>query len=307
MITILLLAACSPTDSLDAVAAPGCVDCLLADENQLQVEPTLIPRTIALEAGADVHFDWSSLSQDVYGRTMSGDEGDSEAWLISSRTSSVADLIDGMAHEALDQSALTLFVTCLSDDPSCLLSEFRLLDGAADVHQRFASSEESWGLVVVNPRDGGLGAVAELVPSRTDAAQEMEVREPSTLTYVTDLAEADTLKVRAGEPALRMDWSAVTSEALGGRMVPGSADTLFLMQTSASAADLEAHIYDLGAIADRSWSMSLGNTTVADLALLEGETAFTGIDNEGTWVLALQCGGCATPAPRLLTVLEAAE
>jgi hypothetical protein len=290
-----------------AASAPGCDECALADENQYQVEPSLTPGVVALQAGADVSFEWSALDTDVFGRPLVGVEGNAAAWLVSSHSLSVAELVDGMVRESLDQAALTLFVTCLKDEPNCRLSEFRLLDGAADVPQRFATAEESWGLVIVNPADGGIAGAVEVVPAGAEAPEAVEVATAARVTYASDLAETEPLVVRAGEPALRMDWTGVSVESLGGTMGPGSADTLFVVHTALSPAELDAHVYDLAAVATQRWTMPLGHTTTADLSELTGSESFAGITAEGTWLLGLECGGCTTPAPRLLTVLEAAN
>jgi len=303
----LLLAACTPAEQVSVALTEGCVDCRIGDESQTLIEPSLSSEVVAAQAGADVAFDWSSLRQDVYGREVKWSDDQYEAWLVSSRTRSLTDLVNGMVSESLDQAALTLFVTCLSDDAACQLSEFRLLDGAADVEQRFATSEESWGLVVVNPRDGGLAAVVEIVPTLEGGVSELTVDRSANVQYAVDLAEVEPVQVQAHEPALQMDWSAVTTESLGATMVPGSADELFLVRSSLTPAELAAHVYDLAAVADARWTMPLGHTTQADLGKLTGSEPFTGIDSESTWVLGLQCSGCSTPAPRLLTVLEAAN
>ena len=279
----LLLAACTPVENVSTAVTEGCVDCRIGDESQTLIEPSLSSEVVAAHAGADVAFDWSSLRQDVYGRDVNWSDDPYEAWLVSSRT------------------------RCLSDDAACQLSEFRLLDGAADVEQRFATSEESWGLVVVNPRDGGLAAVVEIVPTLEGGVSELTVDRSANVQYAVDLAEVEPVHVQAHEPALQMDWSAVTTESLGATMVPGSADELFLVRSSLTPAELAAHVYDLAAVADARWTMPLGHTTQADLGKLTGSEPFTGIDSESTWVLGLQCSGCSTPAPRLLTVLEAAN
>jgi hypothetical protein len=306
MTFFLLLTACTPVDANPAAEAVGCVDCSIGDDSQTLIEPSLESDVVQAEAGADIHFEWSGLKKDVYGRDVSWEGGEHEAWLVSSRTRSLSELVNGMVSESLDQAALTLFVTCLSDDLSCQLSEFRLLDGAADVQERFAVAEESWGLVVVNPRDGGLAAVVELVPAAQGGVASVAVEQGGTVRYTTDLAEVAPVAVRAGDPAIRVDWSGVSTDSLGATMGAGSADELFLVRTALTPAELEASIYDLDAVAEERWSMPIGHVTAADLSGLEGDTTFTGIDRESTWLLGLNCRGCSTPAPRLLTVLEAA-
>lgn len=303
----LLLAACTPVENVSTALTEGCVDCRIGDESQTLIEPSLSGEVVAAQAGADVAFDWSGLRKDVYGRDVSWSDDQYEAWLVSSLTRSLSELVIGMVSESLDQASLALFVTCLSDDAACKLSEFRLLDGAADVKQRFATSEESWGLVVVNPRDGGLAAVVEIVPTLHGGLSEVTVDHSAALQYEADLAEVAPLQVRANEPALQVDWSDVSTESLGATMVPGSADELFVIRSSLSRAELAAHVYDLAAVADARWTMPLGHTTQADLGKLTGIEPFNGIDSGSTWVLGLQCSGCSTPAPRLLTVLEAAN
>lgn len=307
MTLALLLAACTPIDEVVSGLEEGCVDCRMGDESQTLIEPSLASEVVMAQAGADVAFEWSGLREDIYGRELGWNGDEYEAWLVSSRTRSLTELVNGMVSESLDQAALTLFVTCLSSDASCQLSEFRLLDGAADVEQRFAESEESWGLVVVNPVDGGLAAVVELVPAAEGGAASLTVDQTAAVAYETDLADIEPVQVRAGESALQLDWSAVTTESLGATMGPGSADELFLIRSSRSVTELAENVYDLAAVADARWTMPLGHVTQADLGELTGPVPFTGIDRESTWVLGLQCGGCSTPAPRLLTVLEAAN
>ena len=63
----------------------------------------------------------------------------------------------------------------------------------------------------------------------------------------------------------------------------------------------EAQFMDLERDAAEIWSLDLDGGVEADLADLQGDTAFNGFTDQGTWWLGFRCSGCTHPAPRFLT------
>jgi len=305
-IFFLVLAACTPETAPDEAAA-GCTDCALTAEQQYAYEPALTSPSMEVAAGADVEFNWVGLTTDVYGRPLPANTDRHEAWFFSTRDGEAGDLIAEMAHESLDQSTLSLFTTCVASEPSCRMTDFRLLDGANDVVERFAASDESWGLVLVNPADGGLAAVLQVEAAAAEGSERVDISSVPELGLRVELSVAPSLAVRAGEPALQIDWSAVAENGLGRPLANDNVDSLFVVRSSLPASELAGHMYDLAAVADATWTMPLGAGTTANLSGLTGSEPFTGVDADATWLLGLSCSSCSTPAPRLLTVLEAAE
>ena len=304
MIALLFLAACDSGESVAAEVGP--IDVVIGDDHQFVLEASIVPSVVELDLSAEVSFDWHGLGTDVYGRSMSANGERAEAWLFAAHGADMGELLDGLANERLDQAALSLFTTCLADEPVCALRDFRLLDGANDVPERLAESGETWGLVLINPVDGGLGAVHQVVAGDGVGQSAVELSAPSRLELSVELGESK-LAVPAGTAALRVDWGAVIVDGLGGDLASKSVDSLFVVHSSLAPDALAEHIYDLDGVVDARWSMPIGREASADLSELAGTEPFTGVTDSGTWALGLSCGNCATPAPRLFTVLTAAE
>lgn len=303
MYALVQLLACGPADSVDG--APVAAAIRLTDAEQLHYEAALDPARVEVDASQEVRFDWSGLAEDVYGRPL-GAQPVSEAWVFAPSEADVGVLLDAMVNERLDMASLSVFATCAGDDATCLLRDFRLLDGAADVPERLAASGQAWGLVLVNPADGGLAGVYELSAGGEGSAVDVELSLTAPVSVQTEVGEA-VVDVPAGEPALRVEWGAITVDAAGAPFDAGLVDELFVVHSALGADELPAHLLDLAAVTDTRWAMPVGRDPAADLAALTGEEPFSGFDDDGTWWLGLSCGGCATPAPRLLTRVEVAR
>ena len=303
MYALVQLLACGPADSVDG--APGAAVIRVTDAEQLHYEAAVDPSRVAVDASQEVRFDWRGLFEDVYGRPL-GEEAVSEAWVFAPSDDEIGVLLDAMVNERLDMASLSVFATCIASDSSCLLRDFRLLDGAADVPERLAASGVAWGLVLVNPADGGLAGVYELAAGAPGAELNVQLTPTAPLSVRTEAGEA-VVDVPAGEPALRVEWDAITVDAAGAPFEAGLVDELFIVHSALGADELPSHLLDLASVTDTRWGMPVGRHPAADLAALTGEEPFSGFDDTGTWWLGLSCSGCATPAPRLLTRVEVAR
>jgi hypothetical protein len=62
-------------------------------------------------------------------------------------------------------------------------------------------------------------------------------------------------------------------------------------------------------ITDDMWTIYLSAGQSVNLSRLNSEPDksgefFPGIDDTGTWIVALKCGSCASPAPWFLSILQ---
>jgi hypothetical protein len=286
--------------------SPHATDLVLTDAHQFSYVASLTPTLLEFDLEQEVQLDWSALREDVYGRPMPATAAHHEAWIFQTRGDGIDELFDAMANEQLDQAAISLFTTCASDHAGCGLREFRLLDGANDVPERMAASDAPWGLVVVNPDDGGMGLVHRVTGAASGGLIDARLTDPSPIAVTMELGDTGA-QAPVGVPALTVDWAGVAANGAGDSLAADKVDELFVIQTGADLATLETNLFHLDEIADASWHMPLIRQVNADLTLLEGETPFEGVDRSGTWLLGLGCTSCTTPAPRLLTVLEPVE
>jgi len=71
-------------------------------------------------------------------------------------------------------------------------------------------------------------------------------------------------------------------------------------------SELEENFLDLDIVPADRWRATIDAGSSVNLSTFENEAGqpFAGIDDTGTWVLALSCGDCRNPAPWYLTILE---
>jgi hypothetical protein len=95
--------------------------------------------------------------------------------------------------------------------------------------------------------------------------------------------------------------------ALGEPFDPTDAITKMLVgHYKETPAELEQKVLDLDGIAIDFYQGDVWSGTSASFSSLKTSDgrSFPGIDDKGTWLVALQCGACRNPAPWYLTVLK---
>jgi hypothetical protein len=148
-------------------------------------------------------------------------------------------------------------------------------------------------------------AAVQLDPASTN--QTIVVDSTSTtLTYAADIQTLTRLSLPEGRSDITLDWSMMMTNGLGRTFTKRSINEVMVAQyLTLTPADLEAEFLDLELIADK---MYRGQVTAGDKLSLStlvdaAGQPFTGIDANGTWIVALMCGGCANPAPWFLSTL----
>ena len=79
-----------------------------------------------------------------------------------------------------------------------------------------------------------------------------------------------------------------------------------LARYSISVGDLENDFLRIEELADQLFTASVEGMGEFDLTTLTDQngSSFDGLDESSTWILALRCGGCISPAPIFLAVIE---
>jgi hypothetical protein len=130
------------------------------------------------------------------------------------------------------------------------------------------------------------------------------------LDYEVDIAGAEPMEIPMDGPWI-VDWSHVEEDSVGNELPEDFIDRALLgFYEGQSVSDIEEGIYD---IEDNEflWELNFGSDTVSSADLAEvtpvegNDEEFDGFDRgEGTWLFALMCSTCSSPAPVVLTVLE---
>ena len=106
------------------------------------------------------------------------------------------------------------------------------------------------------------------------------------------------------EANIAIDWRDIERDGLGNEVEPSKIDSAFVARYDRSITELEDSIFSLMTDADALWTMPLDTTGQANLQDLTGDVPFTGIDDAHSWLLALECSSCMSPAPRFVTRLQ---
>jgi hypothetical protein len=133
------------------------------------------------------------------------------------------------------------------------------------------------------------------------------VKNDSThLTYMANLHSLQPTLIPAGKAAVTVDWGMMTTNALGNPFIMNSITNALVAHYTQTPTELESQFLNLQLIATQLYQGSIPSGTVVDFSMLKDSTgkSFTGIDSTGTWIVALQCGGCRNPAPWYLSVLK---
>ena len=135
----------------------------------------------------------------------------------------------------------------------------------------------------------------------------------TTLDYQADFSKLTPTLVPAGNGKLLIDWSTMTTNALGHALV---ADDLMkitrvlVASYNQPVSDLQkdSNFIELESLATGLWESNADDIVSPQLSLSKlknsSGSAFAGIDSSQTWILALECVDCLNPAPWYITVLE---
>ena len=302
MLLWLLSCAVPGADSPEAGAA--CVRCALGDANQYRVEAELTVAEHHVAPKANVGVDFGDLRLDILGHPVDVETLD-QASLLAFRGMAPAEIREGLATGSLAQSDIAGWLTAYPESPFVSLHEFGTLQAGLDA-QRFFVPGTTW-LMLLHPEGRATAAsLIFLIPDLRSPVDQVVIGDTTShLRTDVDLLAIDPVVVAPGEVDLILDWSAVAVDGFGNSFPHASVTELFLARFDQTAEELESAVLDLEALAAESWTMQLQGSSWANLGALRGDTEFTGINEDSTWVMMLRSPGSLSPAPPLLTLLRA--
>ncbi len=142
-------------------------------------------------------------------------------------------------------------------------------------------------------------------PNSTNTSVTMTT-DSTQLTYTADLHSLTPTEIPAGQAGITLDWSQMTKNALGNDFVLSNITRALVGQYTQTPTELETQFLDLELIPTKLYEGDIVTGTTVNFSSLKTDNSepFQGIDDTGTWLVALQCGGCRNPAPWYLTILK---
>lgn len=280
-----------------------------------------------LKDATDLTFRWDGLTRDLYGRTIDP-KTDIDMVLISLWGMTPATLEGNLERDDLPLGANKGAITAYSADMATSenLLDFNLLGNPIPEEELWAYFDTtdpnfqypqdsntfmvmaSTGTVV--GKGGRMLAFFNLDPSSSVTELDL-TNESATLEYTVELEQAKPLRVPASTPALTIDWSQMTLNALGNEFVGAQVTRATVAHfSSMTVPELEARFLELETLADGLWTGEVAAGRSLDLSTLldRNQAPFPGIDDQGTWFVALFCtANCSNPAPWSITFLTACQ
>ena len=258
---------------------------------------------------SDATLSWADLDRDLQCHDLDPvADIDNVALLVFPRLSE-AEVEDGLSNNNLAQVDLGVYLSYEPEEnTSASLSQMTFFGTDADIETQFTDGSGTWLLLLTSGTTVGVGArmIAFLDPTKGATATSAAANDGcSVLDVDVELTAMQPLGVLRDGP-WPVVWDSLLLTGQGNEFDAGDIDTVMVARFDAiSLADLEPQFLDLELLADGLWTMEHAGGTSADLSgLLDSSGgAFPGFTDAETWVVALRCSTCPSPAPLFLGAL----
>lgn len=289
--------------ALSACGGPGTVE--LADENNYYFLADITADSQVVPAREDTTVDWCDLSIDLQERDIDPTAEVDIARLIRF-TLPQSEVIEGINYDNLRQSDVSGNADYETTGSECSapLSDFFFLGTAFPVEDELVETTDAYLLSLITiTEEGGEDYRTFTFIEPLDDAKPADVtidNETASLAYDVDIDGATELVFEDNETII--EWANLTEDAADQSITLSNIDTLVVsFYANQGPGDLEADFLRIEDNADRLFYANVEGRGDYDLTELidEDGAAWEGFD-PGTWVIALQCGTCISPAPLFL-------
>jgi len=279
---------------------------------------TLAPAKVA--PNTDLTFDWSGLTADFMGRALDPktDITSIQVWVWNLTPSQLQAKLNADTVTQTDP----VFMPPLTFSPdghttTANLGNFTLNDAAAALDRilpffdpsQYPISNHVYTVEAVAGTELGQGTLMiqsfQLDPASSNTMVKL-TSNSSPFAYSVDLKSLTPSVVPVGQPTITLDWSKMTTTALGTPFTPGAINKAVVGHYVQSLTDLASNFPSLETMATELYQVDVPTGQSVDLSSLKSSTGknFAGIDGTGTWLVALECGECHNLTPWYLSILK---
>jgi hypothetical protein len=127
------------------------------------------------------------------------------------------------------------------------------------------------------------------------------------LEWTANLHDLIPTGIPKGQPAVTLDWGDMTKTGLGTVFDPTQITRALVAHYAVGSGELEKDFLNIELIATDLYETKVESGTSVDFSTMTQKRdgkPFPGIDDPGTWLVALQCGVCRNPSPWYLSILK---
>ncbi len=315
--------ATSPPPLTSAACTDPTAAIVITDPTNYSLSDDFTMQVATLKDHTDLVFDWSRVTVDFFGKALT------PATDINTVLISLWDLTPAGIEEALKVDNLPLGNNSgvITTFPDGTYTQQNLLNfnelgnplptdelwarfDTADPNFMYPQDQYTFLAMAQTGTDVGKNprmiSLFHIDPGATQT--ELDFTNDSTkLEYSVDLFKGAPVLVPASTPALTIDWSQMTTNAIGNPYIYSQITEVAVAHyATKTLPELQKDFLNLEEIADGWWSgpVAAGSSISLGGLVDKGGAAFPGIDSNGVWMAALFCTNCNNPAPWSITILQ---
>lgn len=315
------------TGCISGTAADGSLAFPVDPANNYAFDSTVTLHVKKIAPNSPLNFDWSALTVDIQEQPMTPGTGDVVTVLLALLKLTKDEFEAKLnANENLvnySKGALAFYPTT---ETSANIYDFTAPGATEPLPAEeidpyldpvtFPPETHTYALLVQNSTEPahGVRMVQALQIDPNEVTTDISVtNDSSSLVYSTDLTTVLPVQVPAANANITVDWKPLQEVALNGLgdlWTERQIDEVMVAQYSLSPEELTQQFLSLEKISDQMFRGPVLAGASLNLSTLTEETSgapFTGIDANGTWILALKCTKCTNPAPWFLTILKTCQ
>jgi len=311
-VTLALLLACTgaPGDSgtgdggTDTAAdAGGPVALTDASNYRYTIDLQIGEAPIAISDVATI--DWSGFTEDLQGFEVDPGNDITTVSLVWFRDLTPEEVEEAVISGGITQSSVGLYATRMPEPgrTGIALAQLDLYGTPFKAEEYMIVEGGAWLVRLATARNPE--AMAFFVTPTADGPGVVSIgNDSSVLAFDPDLAALSPVKLNAD---MTVDWTALTRDGRGAALDPLTLQELWIARYDGyDRAALEERFFELELLPTDTWRASAYGEDGLALgdAVNEAGEAFTGATPDATWLMALRCLLCASPAPVYLTALD---
>jgi hypothetical protein len=287
---------------------------LIRDENNYLVTAALSIPSVDTAPGVDLDLCWSHATNDLQCHPLAPQSDVDTVSVLRISRLAKHDVERKLSAGQLSQSHVAGYVEYQPDHvATCTkLSQLSFFGTAIDIASEYTETPaNTYLLLLAKGTTPGVGARDMLFLNPTAASTNTTVDVAAgcgLLDFSADLLSLKKPSVPI-DPPWMIDWEGITHDGQGNAVSLRWIDGVTIGRFDGMTAEaLQARLLDIEFIATSLWDLPLDGEMTADLSLAHDRKTgapFSGFQPaNSTWMLALTCSACQSPAPLVLTIVQ---
>lgn len=276
---------------------------------------------IKVKPSSDLSFDWGSVTRDFITHDLDP-RADLDMTMVLFFQLPLAELETKLNADSLTQNDLVisppLTLRTNGSDTSAKLFDFDLNGVEVTPEQVmkyfdadfYSPANYTYALAGATGVEVGQGirVIQAFQLDPTSSNTEVKITDASTkLDWTANLHDLTPTGIPKGEAAVTLDWGDMTKTGFGTAFDPTQITRAIVGHYAQGSGQLEQDFLDIELIATELYETTVESGTTVDFSMMTRKSdgrSFSGIDDTGTWLVALQCGVCRNPSPWYLSILK---